>query len=133
MRRFLLVLALILVLSLAACGGDSSTEGGGGAAPAGDAAAGETVFNEVAVPACGTCHSLEPDVVLVGPSLAGIDSRAGSRVSGQSAEDYLHESIVDPNAFVVEGFASGLMPQTYGSALSEQQIEDLVAYMMTLK
>jgi hypothetical protein len=76
---------------------------------------------------------MEPDVVLVGPSMAGIANRAGSQVSGQSAEDYLRESIVDPDAFVVDGFAAGLMTSTYGSALSEQQIEDLVAYMMTLK
>ena len=132
MRRFLLVLALILLLSLAACGGDSSTEGGGGAAPAGDAAAGETVFNEVAVPACGTCHSLEPDVVLVGPSLAGIGNQAGSRVSGQSAADYLRESIVDPDAYMVEGFGPGIMPSTYATQLSDEQIADLVAYLMTL-
>jgi sulfur-oxidizing protein SoxX len=131
MRNLLLLLALLLALSLAACGGEEQAVGGGGTA--GDAAAGETVFNEVAAPACGSCHSLEPGVVLVGPSLATIGAEAGSRVSGTSAEDYLHESVVDPNAYVVDGSPANVMPQNYGSQLSEQQIKDLVAYMMTLK
>lgn len=127
MRKFWLVLALMLVLVLAACGGESAPAGGG------DAAAGAKVFGEVAAPACGSCHSLEPGKVLVGPSLASIGAEAGSRVSGQSAEAYLRESVVAPNDHIAEGFAANIMPGTYGSQLSEQQINDLVSYMLTLK
>jgi nitric oxide reductase subunit C len=130
MKKLLLVLLLILVLALVACGGDAAPES---SAPSGDAAAGEKVFSEVAAPACTTCHSLTPGEKLVGPSLATIGSDAGSRVGGQSAADYLHESVTDPNAFVVDGFPSNVMTDTYGSSLTEQQIEDLVAYMQTLK
>ena len=54
-------------------------------------------------------------------------------MSGQSAEDYLRESIVDPNAFVVDGYGANIMTGTYGSSLTEQQIADLVAYMQSLK
>jgi mono/diheme cytochrome c family protein len=127
MRTLSLSLLLILALGLTACGG-------GDAAPAaGDPVAGEKVYNEVAAPACITCHSLEPGVDLVGPSSANIGAEAGSRVSGQSAEDYLRESIVDPNAYVVEGYAQGLMPGTYRSQLTDQQVSDLVAYLLTLK
>ena len=130
MQRLLVLLVLVVAMSLVACGGGDQTAGGGGAG--GDAAAGEKVFSEVAAPACNTCHSLEADVTLVGPSLAKIGTEAGSMVSGQSAEDYLRESITDPGAFLVDGFGN-LMPATYISQLTEQQIEDLVAYMLTLQ
>ena len=129
MRKFVIfpVLVLVLVLSLAACGGGSAP------AVSGDATAGQKVYSGEAAPACSSCHSLEPGTTIVGPSLATIGAEAGSRQSGQSASDYLHQSIVEPDAYVVEGFAAGLMPGTYGGALSEQQIADLVAYLLTLK
>lgn len=47
--------------------------------------------------------------------------------------DYLHTSIVDPNAYIVPGFPENLMPQVYGEILSEQDIDDLIAYLLTLK
>ena len=130
MRKLAILLVLVLVLALVACGGEAeapaSTSGG-------DAAAGQAVYAEMAAPACSTCHSLEPGVTLVGPSLANIGAEAGTRVSGVSAADYLRQSITEPNAFVVDGFASGLMTDSYGTQLTEKQIKDLVAYMLTLK
>lgn len=127
MRKLLPFLMLVLLLGLVACGGDD------GAAPAeGDPQAGEQVFTEVASPTCSSCHSVRTGETLVGPSLAGIAQQAGQRVSGQSAEAYLRTSITDPDAHLVEGFGAGIMPATYGTQLTEEQINDLVAYMMTL-
>ena len=80
---------------------------------------------------CVTCHSTEPGVQLVGPSLAGIATTAAERVDGMSAEDYIRQSILEPNAYTVEGFPEGLMPAY--SDLSPEQIDALVAYLMTLK
>jgi nitric oxide reductase subunit C len=130
MRKGTWLLLLVLVVALAACGGGAAPSDGGDST--GDASAGETVFSEVAAPACNTCHSLEPGVTLVGPSLANIGAEAGSMVADQSAEEYLRESIVNPSAFMVPGFAD-LMPATYGAQLTEKQINDLVAYLLTLK
>jgi mono/diheme cytochrome c family protein len=127
MRKWVLFLTLVMLMGLAACGGDD------GATPAGgDPQVGQQVFAEVAAPACSSCHSLQAGEIVVGPSLAGIANVAGQMVSGQSAEAYLHESIVDPDAYVVEGFQAGIMPSSYGTQLSEQQINDLVAYLMAL-
>lgn len=80
---------------------------------------------------CATCHSLEPDVVLVGPSLAGIASRAADRVPGQSAATYLRISIIEPGAFLVPGFQN-VMQQNFGEALDGGQVEALIAFMLTL-
>ena len=39
----------------------------------------------------------------------------------------------DLDAFVVPGFSPGMMPRTYDGALSQQQITDVIAYMLTLR
>lgn len=131
MRKLMLVVVLFLVLGLVACGGESAPATG-----AGDTAAGKDLFNQSTIgsqPGCMTCHSLEPGVNLVGPSLAVVGGEAGSRVSGQPAEEYLRLSIVEPGEYIVEGFAAGIMPANYGNELSEQQLNDLVAYLLSLK
>ncbi|MBX3066630.1 MAG: c-type cytochrome [Anaerolineae bacterium] len=97
----------------------------------GDASAGMQVFT--ALGGCSSCHDTSAGITIVGPTLKGIAARAAERKPEMTAEQYLHESIVDPNAFVVQGFAQGLMPTTFKSTLSEKQINDVVAYLMTLK
>ena len=134
---------LVPVLLVAACGGgngDDEKEATevepGPAAVTGAASSGEELFNQTVIGSqagCVTCHSLEPDRVLVGPSLAGVAARAGSRVSGQSDETYLRESIKNADAFTVDGFTAGVMPAALGDDLSEQQLADLVAYLLTLE
>ena len=81
---------------------------------------------------CSTCHSLQADVVIVGPSLAGVANRAGSRVAGLSAEEYIRTSIVHPSEFIVPGFQD-VMQKNFGDVLSSGQINDMIAYLMTQK
>lgn len=111
------------------------------AADAGGETATETIDDPVARGAklfqsppaiCGTCHALQPDVIVVGPSLAGIASRAGTRVDGLSAEAYIRNSIINPSAYVVEGFQD-VMQKNFGQSLTGDQINDLIAYLMTLQ
>ncbi len=139
-KMLLTMLVVILILMLAACGGGGgdTAESEGGGSSVGDAANGEALYNQVTIgsasaPGCVTCHSLEPDVVLVGPSHAGLASRAGNYVEGMSAEEYLRESIVDPDAHIVEGFTPGVMHPTFAEELRASEINDLVAYMLTLQ
>ncbi len=93
------------------------------AAPAGDPAAGEQLFEA----SCGACHGAEDGA---GPALTGMGERAATRVDGMTAEEYLHESIVDPSAYVVDGFAD-IMPKGFADQFSDQELSDLVAYILT--
>ncbi|MFN2117809.1 MAG: c-type cytochrome [Candidatus Promineifilaceae bacterium] len=142
-RKVLLtVLVLCLVLLLTACGGgggdQAASEGSESSTSVGDAANGKelyemTVIGSASAPGCITCHSLEPDVVLVGPSHAGVGARAATYQEGVDAETYLRESITDPDAHIVEGFTPGVMYQNYAEDLTARQINDLVAYLITLQ
>jgi mono/diheme cytochrome c family protein len=88
--------------------------------PAGNAAAGRTVFEDQG---CASCHTFAPAGATgtVGPNL-------GEVLPGKDAA-FIHESIVDPNAEVASGFSAGVMPQNYGDQLSPQQLDDLVAFL----
>jgi len=97
----------------------------------GDPVKGQQVFTGPG--GCFACHDTSTGNTIVGPSLKGVASRAGGREPGKSADDYLHESILTPNAYVVNGFSAGIMPQSFSKSLSAQQIEDVVAYLETLK
>ena len=65
--------------------------------------------------------------------MAGVASHAGQRVSGQTAEQYLRTSILDPNAYIVPGYAANGMYQDFAKVLTDKQVNDLVAYLLTLK
>jgi len=106
--------------------GDEATPeatGAAGAASTGDPDAGETLF----VSTCSACHGEQDGP---GPALTGMGERAEDRVEGMTAEEYIHESIVDPSAHVVEGFAD-IMPKTYDEQFSDEEIANLVAFILT--
>lgn len=139
MRKLFLILMLVLAMALVACGGGDSDDAGSSASSStgGDAARGEELFKSPTIgpasaPGCITCHSLEADMVIVGPSQDGLADRAATRVAGMSAEQYIRQSISEPDAYVVEGFSPGVMYQNYGSELSAKDITDLVAYTLSL-
>lgn len=81
---------------------------------------------------CRVCHSIKPGERKVGPSLAGVATRAATRVPGLSAEEYIRQSIEDPGAYVVEGFPNAMLPDM-AEKLSDQDMDDLIAFLMTLK
>ena len=123
MRKTLFLIATLLILSvlLAGCGG-GDTGGDAGVS------AGKDLFAEIVIGSqagCSTCHSLSAGEVIVGPSLAGIGSR------GDAA--YIRESILDPNANFVDGFTADTMPNVWGDELNDDQINQLVDYLLTLK
>ncbi len=89
--------------------------------------------------ACAGCHTLEAlgwDAI-VGPNLAGVADRAGSRVPGMETERYLLRSLYYPSEFLVPGYGA-LMPQHQYQATEEPNYMTLdeglaiVAYLCTL-
>lgn len=137
MRKTMVVLLLLLSLFLVACGGGSDAPAADTGNAIGNVANGQKLFAQAVIgpnsaPGCITCHSLDAGVAMTGPSQYDVALRAAGRVPGLSAEEYIRQSIVEPNAYLVEGYDAGVMYQTYGAELSEQEINDLVAYMLTL-
>lgn len=84
---------------------------------------------------CGACHMLADagGAGTAGPTLTHIGTQAGNMVPGQSADQYIHESIVNPNAFIVPGFQSNIMPKDFGQRLSDQELQALVQYLLAQK
>ena len=67
-----------------------------------------------------------------GPTWDNVANTAATRVEGQNAEAYLYHSIVNTNDYIVEGFQPNVMLQIYGDTLSDQDIADIIAYLLTL-
>ena len=78
---------------------------------------------------CVVCHVLGDNHIA--PRFQGLADRAGARRPALSAEQYLFESIVDPGAFLVEGYANA-MPANYAGRLGREEIGHIIAYLMTL-
>jgi len=128
-----------------ASAGSSMTADPRPVAPGNDPRAlGESLFGSVS-PACNACHSTRAGVNMAGPSLAGVATRARAVISSAGYEGeatdvtaYIRESIRTPSAHLVPGAmysANGVsfMPSTYGSTLSDEQIDQLAAFLETLK
>jgi len=81
---------------------------------------------------CAQCHTLTPNTVVIGPSLAGVATRAATRVRGYDSQTYLETSILLPEDYLVEGFAN-TMPTNFGKELTSEEFAAVVAYLMTLK
>ena len=81
---------------------------------------------------CGSCHAIDPETVIVGPSLAGVAGRAETRIVGVSGRDYLLQSILNPEAYLVEGFDK-LMPTDFGKRLTGEELDALMAYLFTIQ
>jgi len=96
--------------------------GGGGGAPS--AALGKQAFDQNG---CGGCHKLAAagSSGTVGPDLDNVLQDAAKFAKGKPPADYVRESIVNPDAFVVPGFPKGTMPKTFAK-LPPDQIDALV-------
>ncbi len=104
----------------------SSTGGTTIAPPTGNPANGKALF---ASQGCGACHTFKPAGTngKVGPDLDNLP--ADAQKANQPLSDYAKASIATPNAYVVPGFPSGVMPP-FGQTLKPNQIDDLVAFLI---
>jgi mono/diheme cytochrome c family protein len=134
-REWLFVAILGVAVMLAACGGEPTID----PLEIGDPERGREIHETGAGiiggdtgRGCSACHSLDGSVGAPpqGPSFQGISERAGDRVPELSAVEYLRQSIVDPSAYLVEGFDDN-MAKGFRFFFSEEDIDDLVAFMLT--
>ena len=112
----------------------------GGAAAA--ASPGQALF--VGAAACSSCHAISGVAQgVLGPPLDGIGSAAANRIPGYSAEEYILESILEPDKYAA-GTADGLSQDYDGNlmlstmagilpALSDEDIDLLVEYLLSLQ
>jgi mono/diheme cytochrome c family protein len=102
-------------------------EDGGALAQAGLAGAtsGEQIFTAAG---CAGCHQLSKAGANgnIGPSLD--DLASSSDVKG-SPEQFVRESVLNPDAQVAKGFQAGVMPSFEGK-LSDKQLKALVDYLL---
>jgi mono/diheme cytochrome c family protein len=107
--------------------------------PAGDAAKGEALATSQGCVGCHVASTTGP-AWLPTPDQPGIGARAETRPNepdytgaATTPEQYLLESIVQPQVHIVPGFETIQMPNTYGQTLTAQDAADLIAYLLTLK
>ena len=89
---------------------------------------------------CNSCHVTTGlpvvDAAMLGPDQTNLGAIAGTRREGYSAEEYLREAILDPSAFIVEECPLGqclqVMPVNYGDLLTEEELDAVVAYLLSL-
>lgn len=104
---------------------------------AGDPTVGAEVYLNLG---CNACHGLpeEEGSNTVGPWLGNIAEVGATRVDGQSAEDYVYHSVLDPNAFIAPDCPTGpcndpsLMPGDFAFRMSTdpQMMADLLSYLL---
>ncbi len=100
---------------------------------------GFTAEEIIAASGCVACHKIGDlgQAGRVGPDLSYIGLIAGGRVAGMSAENYIRQSIVDPNAYLAPLCPNGaclanVMPRDYATRLTDEQISMVVSYLMAL-
>jgi cytochrome c oxidase subunit 2 len=80
---------------------------------------------------CGACHTLAAAGASgkVGPDLDKLAAEA--KQASQPLSSFVRTSIIDPNAYIQPGYPRNVMPQTFGKALSKQQLDSLVSYLIS--
>ena len=131
-RMAVSALPMWMLLMIVGCTGSPSANSYADIPTNGDVTHGAAIFVSSVkdAPSCITCHRVD-SITLVGPGLGGFATRAGSRVNGLSAREYAYQSIVSPARYMASGF-SNLMYDQYGKKLEQQELADLLAYLMSL-
>ena len=115
MRRLLPAVAVLA--AAAGCGGSSDEEE---APPAARQDPGRAVW---VAQGCGSCHTLER-----GGSRADVGPDLDETLKDKP-DEYVHESIVAPEAKIAPGFTGGLMPDDYAERISPDDLRALVQWL----
>jgi cytochrome c len=101
---------------------------------AGDAAAGKQTFTTT----CGICHSTEPGVNKIGPSLAGIVGSKGGSVPGYTYSAALKAANITWDEQTLDKFLQNPSTDVHGTKMivsvpNAEHRQDIIAYLVTLK
>ena len=91
---------------------------------------GQDVFNRMA---CNACHSVDGSLKL-GPTIKNQYGKNILHTDGSIViidDKYIRESLIDPLKYIAEGYTP-IMP-SYKPVLTDEDIENLIAYMKALK
>jgi mono/diheme cytochrome c family protein len=83
---------------------------------------------------CTTCHTIgKTSGPFRYPDLAGVGSRAATRIPGMNDVQYLADTLYNPNDFIVPGFSPG-MPTINKPpiGLTDDEIRAVIAYLQSL-
>jgi cbb3-type cytochrome c oxidase subunit III len=72
---------------------------------------------------CVGCHRIDGQGGQTGPELTDTISKG---------ENYVRQSILSPNSVITEGFSGNIMPQNFGERLSDENLNDLIAYLTSV-
>lgn len=82
---------------------------------------------------CLTCHTIGQSGALRFPDLAGIGSRAETRVPGLDGVGYLAQSLYEPEAFIVPGFTPGMPAISKPPiGLTHDEIKAVIAWLQSM-
>src|SRR3954463_15671539 len=95
--------------------------------PSSPSAAGLSVFN---ANGCSSCHALSAAKATgtIGPNLDKLATYA--KQAHKPLTPFVHESIVNPDAYVQPGYPKGVMPPTFGQSLTKTQLDELVNFLV---
>ncbi len=84
---------------------------------------------------CEGCHNInEPQTEtnrgLVGPNLGNLYETAGTRVPGEDASTYVHNSIINPNAHLSPGYMGNIMPAGLADKMTQEELDALVIWLL---
>jgi cytochrome c551/c552 len=101
----------------------SQNTGGGGGGGGGPSAKALFVSN-----GCNGCHTFKPAGAngTVGPDLDKLAEEA--QRAGKPLDEFIRESIVNPDTYVEPGYPKGLMPGTF-AGLPQAQLDALVKFL----
>lgn len=130
-----------LLLLMAACGGESLTNPtpkpdtvkaflAEPATNSGNPVSGKAAFEKFP---CLSCHTLSGSggTAAVAPALDKIGTTAATRIEGATAAQYIRHMLIKPDDIQLPNYRN-IMPSFVNSA-TPQELEDLVAYLLTLK
>jgi mono/diheme cytochrome c family protein len=81
---------------------------------------------------CASCHDGPQTTarVPVAPSLANVPEWAGKRKPGFGAVEYVHESIINPTAFISPAFIPAGPVEMPSLNLTDAEVDALVTYLL---